>query len=61
MRFLNRTEAKRHQKFTVGCVKSNILINTIKNLRQLLPDRYRYGKNGNGGITKDLKKYRISI
>lgn len=46
---------------TVDGVKSNTLINNIKNLRQLLPERYRYGKNSNGGITKDLKKYRISI
>ena len=42
---------------TVDGVKSNTLINNIKNLRQLLPERYRYGKNGNGGITKDLIKY----
>lgn len=46
---------------TVDGVKSNTLINNIKNLRQLLPERYRYGKNSNGGITKDLKKYHISI
>lgn len=46
---------------TVDGVKSNTFINNIKNLRQLLPERYRYGKNGNGGITKDLKKYRIEI
>ena len=41
--------------------KSNTLINNIKNLRQLLPERYRHGKNGNGGITKDLEKYQIKI
>ena len=46
---------------TVDGVKSNTLINNIKNLRQSLPERYRYGKNGNGGITKDLKKYQIKI
>ena len=46
---------------TVDGVKSNTLINNIKNLRQLLPERYRYGKNGNGGITKELKKYQIKI
>ena len=46
---------------TVDGVKSNTLINNIKNLRQLLPERYRFGKNGNGGITKELKKYQIKI
>ena len=46
---------------TIDGVKSNTLINNIKNLRQLLPERYRYGKNGNGGITKDLKKHKIKI
>ena len=51
----------RFKKCTVDGVKSNTLINNIKNLRQLLPERYRHGKNGNGGITKDLEKYRISI
>lgn len=46
---------------TVDGVKSNTLINNIRNLRQLLPIRYRCGKNGNGGITKELKKYQIKI
>ena len=45
----------------VNGAKSNTLINNIKNLRQLLPIRYRYGNNGNGGITKELKKYQIKI
>lgn len=35
---------------------SNSLENNIKNLKQLLPQRYRYGKNGSGGITMDMKK-----
>ena len=51
----------RFKECTVDGVKSNTLINNIKNLRQLLPERYRYGKNGNGGITKELKKYQIKI
>lgn len=46
---------------TVDGVKSNSLISNIKNLRQLLPERYRYGKNGDGGITVDMKKYRTNI
>ena len=46
---------------TADGVKSDKLINNIKNLRQLLPERYRYGKNGNGGITKELEKYQINI
>lgn len=46
---------------TVAGVKSNTLINNIKNLRQLLPERYKYGKNGNGGITLELKKFKIAI
>lgn len=43
-----------------GC-QSNSLENNIKNLRQLLPERYRYGKNGNGGITVDLKRFGVKI
>ena len=46
---------------TVDGVKTNTLINNIKNLRQLLPERYRYGKNGNGGITAELKEHFILI
>lgn len=46
---------------TVDGYQSNSLENNIKNLRQLLPEEYRYGKNGNGGITKDIRKYIKSI
>ena len=37
------------------------LIDNIKNLRQLLPERYRYGKNGKGGITAEIKKCGIKL
>ena len=46
---------------TVDVYQSNTLENNIKNLKQLLPERYRYGKNGNVGINAELKKYRIKI
>lgn len=36
----------------------NTLIDNIKNLRQLLPERYRYGK---GGITAELNKIGIIL
>lgn len=39
----------------------NTLIDNIKNLRQLLPERYRYGKNGKGGITAELNKIGIKL
>ena len=45
----------------VGDEISNTLENNIKNLRQLLPLRYRYGKNGKGGITADMLKCGIKI
>ena len=45
----------------VGNMVSDTLENNIKNLRQLLPLRYRYGKNGEGGITKDMIKCGIKI
>lgn len=45
----------------VGGHQSNSLESNIKNLRQLLPEEYRYGKNGNGGITADLRKLKIII
>ena len=45
----------------VGNEISNTLENNIKNLRQLLPKQYRYGKNGNGGITADMLKCGIFI
>lgn len=37
------------------------LIDNIKNLRQLLPERYRYGKNGKGGIAAELNKIGINL
>lgn len=37
------------------------LTDNIKNLRQLLPERYRYGKNGKGGITAELNKIGIKL
>ena len=39
---------------TVDGNKSDSLIANIQNLRQLLPIQYHYGKNGMGGITKEL-------
>lgn len=45
----------------VGNMVSDTLENNIKNLRQLLPLRYRYGKNGEGGITQDMIKCGIKI
>lgn len=45
----------------VGDEIGNTLESNIKNLRQLLPKQYRYGKNGNGGITADMLKCKINI
>lgn len=42
-------------------VENCSLINNIKNLRQLLPERYRYGKNGQGGITAEFMKCGINL
>ena len=42
-------------------VESNSLENNIKNLRQLLPVQYRYGENGNGGLTADMNKCKIHL
>lgn len=59
-----------HHKFLGGynLKKSNILkidskelIDSIKILRQLLPKRYRYGKNGKGGITAELNKIGVKL
>lgn len=36
-------------------IRNNSLEHNIKNLRQLLPREYRYGKNGNGGITAEIE------
>lgn len=46
---------------TVDGDKSNSLIFNINNLRQLLPTQYRYGKNGMGGITGDLRLIKVII
>lgn len=48
-------------KCNVNGVEGNSLENNIKNLRQLLPVQYRYGGNGNGGITADMKKCNIDL
>lgn len=59
-----------HHKFLRGhkflnCIVDGVLDNSlehnVKNLRQLLPVRYRYGKNGHGGITGEMKKCNIFI
>lgn len=59
-----------HHKLLVGCAlkkclifefEGSTLIDNIKNLRQLLPERYRYGKNGKGGITAELNKIGINL
>lgn len=44
-----------HECFFKGA-KENFLEHNIKNLIQLLPKEYRLGKNGNGGIVKDIEK-----
>jgi len=53
-----------HHAFLMGykfnrCIVEGIrrrsLEHNIKNLRQLLPSEYRYGKNGNGGITAEIE------
>jgi hypothetical protein len=36
-------------------IKNGSLEHNIKNLRQLLPREYRYGKKGNGGITAEIE------
>lgn len=59
-----------HHKLLAGCTlkkclifefEGSTLIDNIKNLRQLLPERYRYGKNGKGGITAELNKIGIIL
>lgn len=59
-----------HHKLLAGCAlkkcflfefEGSTLIDNIKNLRQLLPERYRYGKNGKGGITAELNKIGINL
>ena len=49
------------KKCTADGYQSSSLENNIKNLRQLLPEEYRYGKNGKGGITAEIKRYSISL
>lgn len=46
---------------SINGVEGCSLIDNIKNLRQLLPERYRYGKNGQGGITAELNKIGIKL
>lgn len=36
-------------------IESGTLEHNLKNLRQLLPKEFRYGKNGKGGITGDIE------
>ena len=43
------------KRCTVENKQSNSLEHNIKNLRQLLPTIYRYGKNGRGGITGEIE------
>ena len=59
-----------HHKLLVSCeLKKCIisefegctLIDNIKNLRQLLPERYRCGKDGKGGITAEVSKIGIKL
>lgn len=45
----------------VNGITSNTFGNNIENLIQLLPKEYRYGKNGNGGITAELERFHIRI
>jgi len=44
------------KKCRVDNIESDSLEHNIKNLRQLLPQEYRYGKSGDGGITKDIER-----
>lgn len=57
-KFLARYELK---FCSINGVEGCSLIDNIKNLRQLLPKRYRYGKNGKGGITAELNKIGINL
>lgn len=41
--------------------ESDSLIANINNLRQLLPVQYRFGENGKGGITQELKLLKIKL
>lgn len=57
-KFLARYELK---FCSINGIEGCSLIDNIKNLRQLLPERYRYGKNGKGGITAELNKIGINL
>ncbi len=46
---------------TVDGYQSNSLESNIKNLRQLLPERYRYGKYSNSGITASVGKFGVRL
>ena len=68
--YIDRRNAVSHHKFLAGyklktCSVDGFegcsLIDNIKNLRHLLPERYRYGKNGKGGITAELNKIGIKL
>lgn len=39
----------------VESIRNDSLSNNIQNLRQLLPKEYRYGINGNGGISAEIE------
>lgn len=41
--------------------ESDSLFSNIRNLRQLLPMQYRFGENGMGGLTQELKLLKIKI
>lgn len=45
----------------VDGVESSTLEQNLKNLRQLLPAEFRYGKNGKGGITGEIENCRYSF
>ena len=49
------------KKCTVDGYQSSSLENNMKNLRQLLPEEYRYGKNGRGGLSAEMKRYKITM
>ncbi len=48
-------------KCDINGVINDTLESNIKNLRQLLPEKYRFGTNGSGGITGDMRKCKIFI
>lgn len=46
---------------TVNSVESDTLEHNLRNLRELLPNEYRYGKNGNGGITGEIENCKYNF